>query len=113
MEEGKRLKTPFIILKQNEYSLSPLKLIGCDGGFGTGVAFISATVHVEYAVLDKADEPIFPIYCFTEIFQLGCTILSDFIELGKKPKDENHRKLVETLLSFLQKTEGKSFRFSY
>ena len=113
MEEGKRLKTPFTILKQNEYSLSPLKLIGCDGGFGTGVAFTSATVHVEYAVLDKADEPIFPIYCFTEIFPLGCTILSDFIELGKKPKDENHRKLLEILLSFLQKTEGKSFRFCY
>ncbi|XP_048727651.1 uncharacterized protein LOC125645834 isoform X2 [Ostrea edulis] len=50
------LRVPFVDLKQPNSSISLLKLINCDGGFGYGIPFTSSSVLVDYVDEVDADQ---------------------------------------------------------
>lgn len=101
------LRVPFVDLKQPNSSISLLKLINCDGGFGYGIPFTSSSVLVDYVDEVDADQNSWcNCYAFTEIFASGNTLLMDYIELGETPDDRMQRRMLETLLSFHDKKRG-------
>lgn len=102
------LRVPFIGLKQPTSSISLLKLINCDGGSGYGIPFTSSSVLVDYVEEVDSDQNSWcNCYAFTEIFAIGNTLLMDYIELGVTPDDRMQLKVLETLLSFLDKKRGR------
>ncbi|XP_056012525.1 uncharacterized protein LOC125681527 isoform X2 [Ostrea edulis] len=107
MNDPDRLKWPFYVLKLPQFSLSPMKLINCNGGTGFGVKFTQSSVQADYIYdTDRHGEEYGLVFPFTEIFLNGNAILMDYINLGKKPT-ENPKSLqvLEILLSFITHIE--------
>lgn len=88
------------------FSLSPLKLLVCDGGIGRGVRFGQSCVHVDaISETNGAGLKYNRIYTFTELFTKGCGMLMDYITMKGNCCGSDLR-VLETLLSFVRCIEG-------
>lgn len=91
------------------FSLSPLKLLVCDGGIGRGVRFGQSCVHVDaISETNGAGLKYNRIYTFTELFTKGCGMLMDYITMKGNCCGSDLR-VLETLLSFVRCIEGILF----
>ena len=92
-------------------ALSPLKLIVCNGGAVRGISFSQASVLVDFMLHpDRRGRLLTNVYRFTDIFKRGKDLLTDYITFGKKSSGVNQQ-ILEALLLFLSKIEGKSTLF--
>lgn len=95
------------VLESLVCALSPMKLIVCNGGAARGISFSQASVLVDFMLhLDRKGRALTNVYPFTDIFKKGNDLLKDYIKFGKTSSGINHQ-ILEALLSFLSKVEGK------
>lgn len=60
----------------------------------------------QFFCLDRKGRALTNVYPFTDIFKKGNDLLTDYIKFGKKSSGINQQ-ILEALLSFLSKVEGK------